>query len=155
MERRERNINYSRSGYYKAKPVNPAPKEPTRSGQRQERDLANDDDEEMLEGDDVQEQSSRRRNKGKGVDRGSPAQPRFAPGQREANVQPQDDIQILDLHSEHPLISYRGRIFEGDWSEIIGTEAILTQRTPTSHPLPALRHLADDIDLLAFSITFP
>lgn len=109
----------------------------------------------MHEDDDAPEQPARRRNKGKGVDRGFPTQPpRHALGLDKPNGNAQEDIQILDLHSQHPLISYRGRIFEGDWSEIIGSEAILTQRTPSTAsltPLPALRHLADDIDLLAVS----
>ncbi|KJZ76292.1 hypothetical protein HIM_04374 [Hirsutella minnesotensis 3608] len=61
-----------------------------------------------------------------------------------------EDIQILELHSEHPVISYRGRIFEGEWAEVIGTEAILA-RHDKGAPLPALRNLADDIDVLAAS----
>ncbi|KAG5951866.1 hypothetical protein E4U53_002072 [Claviceps sorghi] len=61
-----------------------------------------------------------------------------------------EDIQILDLHSRNPLISYRGRLFEGKWAEVIGTEAILAPRD-ASDPLPALRNLAGDIDLLAAS----
>lgn len=58
-----------------------------------------------------------------------------------------DDIQILELHSDNPLISYRGRLFEGEWAEIIGTEAML-MRHDDKNPLPALRNLAADIDLL-------
>ncbi|KAG5928998.1 hypothetical protein E4U42_007495 [Claviceps africana] len=61
-----------------------------------------------------------------------------------------EDVQILDLHSRNPLISYRGRLFEGKWAEVIGTEAILAPRD-ASDPLPALRNLAGDIDLLAAS----
>ncbi|KAG5943714.1 hypothetical protein E4U59_000136 [Claviceps monticola] len=63
---------------------------------------------------------------------------------------PTQDVQILELHSEHPLISYRGRLFEGDWAEVVGTEAIFALRDP-SKPLPALRNLPGDIDLLAAS----
>ncbi|RDA85829.1 hypothetical protein CP532_5750 [Ophiocordyceps camponoti-leonardi (nom. inval.)] len=61
-----------------------------------------------------------------------------------------EDIQILDLHSERPLISYRGRVFEGRWAEVIGTEAILAHHEK-KQPLPALRNLADGIDMLAAS----
>ncbi|RDA93613.1 hypothetical protein CP533_6175 [Ophiocordyceps camponoti-saundersi (nom. inval.)] len=61
-----------------------------------------------------------------------------------------EDIQILDLHSARPLISYRGRVFEGRWAEVLGTEAILTWRDKKD-PLPALRNLADGIDMLAAS----
>ncbi|PFH58741.1 hypothetical protein XA68_13301 [Ophiocordyceps unilateralis] len=61
-----------------------------------------------------------------------------------------EDIQILDLHSARPLISYRGRVFEGRWAEVIGTEAILAYHDD-KRPLPALRNLADGIDVLAAS----
>ncbi|OAQ96325.1 hypothetical protein LLEC1_03729 [Akanthomyces lecanii] len=65
----------------------------------------------------------------------------------EETTAPQDDIQILELHSDHPLISYRGRLFEGEWAEIIGTEALLA-RHDDKKPLPALRQVPDNIDLL-------
>lgn len=58
-----------------------------------------------------------------------------------------DDIQILELHSDHPLISYRGRLFEGEWAEIIGTEALLA-RHDDKKPLPALRQVPGGIDML-------
>ncbi|KAJ3476122.1 hypothetical protein NLG97_g9225 [Lecanicillium saksenae] len=58
-----------------------------------------------------------------------------------------DDIQILELHSDHPLISYRGRLFEGEWAEIIGTEALLA-RHDDNNPLPALRQVQGGIDML-------
>ncbi|OAA52344.1 Transcription factor TFIIIC, tau55-related protein [Beauveria brongniartii RCEF 3172] len=66
---------------------------------------------------------------------------------REEEPELRDEIQILELHSDHPLISYRGRLFEGEWAEIIGTEALLTQHDSTQ-PLPALRRVPGDIDLL-------
>ncbi|KAG6002922.1 hypothetical protein E4U43_001006 [Claviceps pusilla] len=61
-----------------------------------------------------------------------------------------EDVQILELHSRNPLISYRGRLFEGKWAEVIGTEAIFAPHD-SSDPLPALRNLPGDIDLLAAS----
>lgn len=79
------------------------------------------------------------------------------------------DIQILELHSDSPIAMYRGKYFVGSWAETIGTELIFTgrqenssidsgdnhQNTSTgadcSAPLPALRHLPEDIDLLAAS----
>ncbi|KAJ4158637.1 uncharacterized protein LMH87_009153 [Akanthomyces muscarius] len=75
-----------------------------------------------------------------------PTAPEDAP-QREEATAPQDDIQILELHSDHPLISYRGRLFEGEWAEIIGTEALLV-RHDDKNPLPALRQVPGDIDVL-------
>ncbi|VUC28566.1 unnamed protein product [Clonostachys rosea] len=66
--------------------------------------------------------------------------------------EPLEDIQILDLHSDHPVISYRGRVFEGQWAEVIGTEAIFSRRNPNAkQPLPALRNLPENVDFLAAS----
>ncbi|KAK2591147.1 hypothetical protein QQS21_011161 [Conoideocrella luteorostrata] len=76
--------------------------------------------------------------------------PKSAEGQDENESTETEDIQILELHSSNPIIAYRGRLFEGQWAEVIGTEAILTQHDPTN-ALPALRNLPGDIDLLAAS----
>jgi hypothetical protein len=62
-----------------------------------------------------------------------------------------ENIQILDLHSHRPIISYRGRVFEGQWAEVIGTEMILADRDTDKAELPALRNLSGDVDLLAAS----
>ncbi|XP_044716941.1 TFIIIC subunit domain-containing protein [Hirsutella rhossiliensis] len=70
--------------------------------------------------------------------------------EEEEGTEALEDIQILDLHSANPIISYRGRVFEGQWAEVIGTEAILA-RHDKGKPLPALRHLADKVDVLAAS----
>ncbi|KAK8084805.1 hypothetical protein PG997_006076 [Apiospora hydei] len=61
-----------------------------------------------------------------------------------------EEVQILELHSANPVISYRGRIYEGQWSENVGSEMILTQHND-DEPLPAVRQLDGDIDLLAVS----
>lgn len=60
------------------------------------------------------------------------------------------DIEILDLHTEHPIVSYRGKVFEGSWAEVLGTEMIFAE-PDASQPLPALRRLPGDVDLLAAS----
>ncbi|KAM0333168.1 hypothetical protein ACHAQA_001828 [Verticillium albo-atrum] len=64
-----------------------------------------------------------------------------------------DEIQILDLHSEHPLFGYRNRVFEGSWSRILGTELLFADQTPDhrGRRLPCLRSLPGDVDLLAAS----
>jgi len=61
-----------------------------------------------------------------------------------------EEIQILDLHSKEPIVSYRNHIFRGTWCENIGTEMIFAQHDDRS-PLPALRRLGQNIDLLAAS----
>lgn len=66
-------------------------------------------------------------------------------------LQPIQDIQVLDLHSKRPFISYRGRVFEGEWAEVVGTELILTDHDDKNSNLPALRTLPGDVDLLAAS----
>lgn len=63
-----------------------------------------------------------------------------------------EDIQILDLHSKRPIFSYRGRIFEGQWAENVGTEMIFVEHDRDSAAtLPVLRNLPGDVDLLAAS----
>ncbi|KAK0629428.1 TFIIIC subunit-domain-containing protein [Bombardia bombarda] len=61
-----------------------------------------------------------------------------------------EEIQILDLHSKEPIVSYRNHVFRGSWAENIGTEMIFTPHDDEAH-LPALRHLSQNIDLLAAS----
>lgn len=61
-----------------------------------------------------------------------------------------EDIQILDLHSKRPIIAYKGRTFEGQWAEIIGTEAIFANRD-SENTLPVLRKLDGNVDLLGAS----
>ncbi|KAL7809193.1 hypothetical protein V8C44DRAFT_350641 [Trichoderma aethiopicum] len=66
--------------------------------------------------------------------------------------EPLEEIQILELHSRNPIISYRGRVFEGQWAEVIGTEAILADReAKDAAQLPALRHLPGGVDILGAS----
>lgn len=59
-------------------------------------------------------------------------------------------VQILELHSENPIISYKGRVYSGRWSQNVGTELLMT-RHDDYNPLPALQHLDNDVDLLAAS----
>ncbi|KAG7119456.1 hypothetical protein HYQ45_015025 [Verticillium longisporum] len=72
------------------------------------------------------------------------------PGNEEPAV---DEIQILDLHTEHPLFGYRNRIFKGSWSRVLGTELIFADQTPDhrGRRLPCLRSLPGEVDLLAAS----
>lgn len=59
-------------------------------------------------------------------------------------------VQILDLHTENPVVSYNGSLFSCQWASNIGTELLFTSRDRNNH-LPALRHLPKDVDLLAAS----
>ncbi|KAI1085304.1 hypothetical protein F5B20DRAFT_575771 [Whalleya microplaca] len=59
-------------------------------------------------------------------------------------------VQILELHSQNPIVSYKGRVYSGQWSQNAGTELLMTKRDDEA-PLPALRHLHDDVELLAAS----
>ncbi|KAI1179239.1 hypothetical protein F4777DRAFT_503932 [Nemania sp. FL0916] len=62
-------------------------------------------------------------------------------------------VQILDLHSPNPLISYKGRVFSGHWSENITTELLLARHDEKNPLLPVLRDLGHGVDLLAASAT--
>ncbi|GAB1315269.1 Transcription factor TFIIIC triple barrel domain-containing protein [Madurella fahalii] len=66
------------------------------------------------------------------------------------NDKPAEEIQILELHSKEPVVSYRNHVFRGTWCENIGTEMIFTPHDDNA-PLPALRNLNQNIDLLAAS----
>ncbi|KAI0471427.1 hypothetical protein F4859DRAFT_515643 [Xylaria cf. heliscus] len=61
-----------------------------------------------------------------------------------------EKVQILELHSENPIISYKGRVFSGQWCENATTELLMT-RFDEENPLPVLRHLEGGVDLLAAS----
>lgn len=65
-------------------------------------------------------------------------------------VKTPERIQILDLHTENPIITYKAHTFSCSWAENIGTELLFTFHDP-ERPLPALRSLADDVELLAAS----
>ncbi|KLU87226.1 hypothetical protein MAPG_06228 [Magnaporthiopsis poae ATCC 64411] len=39
----------------------------------------------------------------------------------------EQQIQIMDLHTERPLIAHRGMVFTGTWANNIGTELIFTE----------------------------
>lgn len=56
-------------------------------------------------------------------------------------------IQILDLESDDPLVSYRDHIFTCRWARNIGTELLFTGHEDTGD-LPTLRQLAGGVDLL-------
>ncbi|KAK0126950.1 hypothetical protein ONS96_006513 [Cadophora gregata f. sp. sojae] len=61
------------------------------------------------------------------------------------------EVQILDLHSIKPLVSYDGHVFACRWSENIGTEMLFVPREK-ENGLPVLRELPNcEVDLLAAS----
>ncbi|EHA49270.1 hypothetical protein MGG_00252 [Pyricularia oryzae 70-15] len=51
------------------------------------------------------------------------------PAKRKKKTKKEDkplQIQIMDLHSEQPIISHKGMVFKGCWSRNIGTELVFT-----------------------------
>ncbi|KAK2798228.1 hypothetical protein FQN50_008926 [Emmonsiellopsis sp. PD_5] len=50
-----------------------------------------------------------------------------------------DQIQIMDLHSENPIISYRNQLFSCSWADLVGTELTFTAPEERS-TFPRLRH---------------
>lgn len=64
---------------------------------------------------------------------------------------PEDRIQILDLHSQNPLISYQNQMYSCEWTSTLGTDLLLTTPTPDfSHPV--LREKPDVLVLAASRI---
>ncbi|KAM0264444.1 hypothetical protein ACHAQJ_000635 [Trichoderma viride] len=98
-----------------------------------------------------------KKGKGKGKEKEAPGETTKATTEpatddKEPASEPLEEIQVLELHSRNPIISYRGRVFEGQWAEVIGTEAILADReAKDAAPLPALRHLPGGVDILGAS----
>ncbi|KAI4091957.1 MAG: hypothetical protein LQ344_003775 [Seirophora lacunosa] len=52
---------------------------------------------------------------------------------------PRNRIQILDLHTQNPLLSYQNRIYTCAWSSTLGTDIFLTR--PTSDLPPSITPL--------------
>ncbi|OAL72140.1 hypothetical protein A7D00_3138 [Trichophyton violaceum] len=88
----------------------------------------------------------------------SPIDPSMTPsldgdGGQDHNDQEQESqsrIQIMDLHSPNPIISYGNQIFSCSWADMIGTELMFTrssERQPSSSP-PLWRNEEDSSELL-------
>ncbi|KFX89830.1 hypothetical protein V490_06787, partial [Pseudogymnoascus sp. VKM F-3557] len=67
----------------------------------------------------------------------------------ESDEPEEQKIQILNLESDNPLISYRDHTFTCRWTKNIGSELLFTPDDNTDDPLPALRHLPGGVALLA------
>ncbi|CAL3967713.1 unnamed protein product [Diplocarpon coronariae] len=74
-----------------------------------------------------------------------------SPDRPQAKEEPQraTEVQILDIHTTKPLVSYDGHVFACRWSENIGTELLFTHHDPTNS-LPKLRTIGR-VDILAAS----
>ncbi|CAN8105891.1 unnamed protein product [Discula destructiva] len=69
-----------------------------------------------------------------------------------ARIRNVGEIQILDLHSDNPIVSYKGRIFSGSWASNIGTELIFGAHDEVAErELPYLKSLPGGVDLMAAS----
>lgn len=66
-------------------------------------------------------------------------------------VQPQPRIQILDLHTQNPLISYQNQIYSCEWTSTLGTDILLTAPAP-DFSYPVLRAKPNVSVLAASSI---
>ncbi|KAI9808769.1 MAG: hypothetical protein M1825_003922 [Sarcosagium campestre] len=69
----------------------------------------------------------------------------------EASPMMPDPIQILDLHSSNPIISYKNQLYSCEWSRNVGTELLLTVPTKDQNndqALPAL-HVTPRYSILA------
>ena len=75
----------------------------------------------------------------------TPGQPKVDPSLSE----PEDRIQILDLHTQNPLISYQNEMYSCEWTSTLGTDLLLTAPSP-DFPHPMLRE-KPNVSLLATS----
>ena len=60
-----------------------------------------------------------------------------------------DRIQILDLHTQNPLISYQNQLYSCQWTSTLGTDILLTAPAP-NFPHPVLRE-KPNVSVLATS----
>ncbi|TAQ90953.1 hypothetical protein B7494_g712 [Chlorociboria aeruginascens] len=60
------------------------------------------------------------------------------------------EVQILDLHTDHPVVSYNGHIYSCQWAENLGTELLFTYHD-LKKTLPIMRSLPGNVDLIAAS----
>ncbi|KAH9900193.1 hypothetical protein F4778DRAFT_782304 [Xylariomycetidae sp. FL2044] len=103
------------------------------------------------------QQQSKRDGKKQSSPNGAVAGDEDGDGNQEDDDEDEEDdsnqkVQIMELHTPNPVISYKGRVYEGQWSENVGTEFLFAQRDAKSaQDLPALRHVDTDVDLLAAS----
>ncbi len=63
--------------------------------------------------------------------------------------EPEDRIQIVGLHTQNPLISYRNQLYSCEWTSTLGTDIILTAPTP-DFPHPVLQQ-EPNVSVLAAS----
>ncbi|KAH7325921.1 hypothetical protein B0I35DRAFT_474646 [Stachybotrys elegans] len=180
-ERVARTPHHSRGGYYNWLHHVPVTHAQMSQQRRENRDVVDeeDDEEPVPEPDDdapeidprlLSESIEMRKNKGKGkevvatdpiptnVSTGGSGDGNTGDNEKadatEENTAPEElrDLQILDLHTQKPVIAYRGRIFEGQWAEMIGTDMILAHHEDeATDKLPALRRLPGGVDLLGAS----
>ena len=69
---------------------------------------------------------------------GIPLDPALATTPNPLTLPPNERIQILDLHTHNPIISYNSRIYSCSWGSTIGTSLYLTD-TPSSQDLKQLK----------------
>jgi hypothetical protein len=80
----------------------------------------------------------------------SPERPDNTAAQEEDEPAKSTNVQILDLHTSNPIVSYNGQVFSCQWAQNIGTELLFTPHDKSSS-LPILRNLPGNVDLLAAS----
>jgi hypothetical protein len=80
----------------------------------------------------------------------SPERPDNTTAQEEDETAKPTNVQILDLHTSNPIVSYNGQVFSCQWAQNIGTELLFTPHDKSSS-LPILRNLPGNVDLLAAS----
>ena len=86
---------------------------------------------------------------------GSPGSVQQTPGTDD--VRPQDDtetttrsnVQVLDLHTTNPIISYQDQAYSCTWVDMIGTNLFFTQTGASEELEPVIS--TDDCDLLGMS----
>jgi hypothetical protein len=114
----------------------------------------NEDNEDAADGDGAEneEEEDQEDQEDQDDESDSPERPENTATQAENKPVKPTNVQILDLHTSNPIVSYNGQVFSCQWAQNIGTELLFTPHDKSSS-LPILRNLLGNVDLLAASST--
>ncbi|KAM3076726.1 hypothetical protein ACMFMG_007525 [Clarireedia jacksonii] len=117
-------------------------------GKNAKKGVGDDEDEGMAENEDQDAEAPPPESGSNGAPKAQTAG--GAKDQNGASTDIKPEVQILGLHAKHPVVAYEGHVYKCQWEENMGTELLFTARDPDSK-LPILRHISNDVDLLAAS----
>lgn len=119
---------------------------------RDENDLNDSEEEEELGSDNNGREDAQSGVESEKVDPRGPENGETNDNEKEDDEFESNKIQIMELHSERPMVMFKERYYDCQWASNVGTEMLFIKHDPDDkNPLPILRTLEGDVDLLAAS----